>query len=281
MTTSQFEETDDLKELNRYMWGSGDYESVAALVIDDAEALLDDAGVTAGCDVLDVATGTGNVAVAAAQRGARVIGLDLTPEHFDVARRRSAAAGVEVEWVEGDAEQLPYASDSFDRVFSTFGAQFAPRHQLVAQELYRVCRPGGTIGMCNWTDSGWTGRFTAVTARYFPKPPSYVLPPMAWGSDSYVRALFEPLGGVVETELRTATYEFASLDEFMEFFQTNFGPWIVARRSITPRSRWEDLLSDLRAMTASFDVGTDTFIVRPEYARVLVRKPSSSGGGRV
>jgi ubiquinone/menaquinone biosynthesis C-methylase UbiE len=267
------EDTSLLKELNRYMWGSGDYEAVAALVLKDAQALVADARVRPHHQVLDVATGTGNVAVEVAGTGAAVIGLDLTPEHFDVARRRAAEAGVKVDWTEGDAEAVPFPDDSFDRVFSTFGSQFAPRHDLVAAELYRVCRPGGLVGLCNWTHEGWTGRFTEITAQYFPPQPPHVMPSMNWGDETYVRGLFEPLGAVVDVEQRKADYPFPSVDALMEFFAANFGPWIVARRTITPPERWAKLFAELRAMTMRFDEGRGSTLVRPEYIRVLVHKP--------
>ncbi|GAA2107289.1 class I SAM-dependent methyltransferase [Kitasatospora saccharophila] len=272
---TEVEDLSILKELNRFMWGSGDYEAVAALVLKDALALVHDAEVEAGQRVLDVATGTGNVAVEAARTGADVTGLDLTPEHFEVARRRAAEAGVTVAWTEGDAEALPFPDDSFDRVFSTFGSQFAPRHDLVASELLRVCRPGGTVGLCNWTSEGWTGRFTEITARYFPPAPAHVMPSMDWGDEEYVRGLFEPLGGAVEIERRRADYRFPDVDALMRFFSANFGPWLLARQSITPAERWHELYADLRAMTAAFDEGTTDTLVRPEYIRVLVRKPAA------
>jgi SAM-dependent methyltransferase len=142
----------DLKRAHRATWAAGDYAAVAEH-IDDAPPrdLLARVDVQPGQDVLDVATGTGNVAIRAAAAGAQVVGLDLTPELFDTARRRAAQLDVTVDWVEGDAEDLPFEDDRFDRVLSTFGVQFAPRHEIVARELVRVCRPGGRIGLVNWT----------------------------------------------------------------------------------------------------------------------------------
>ena len=133
---------DALKERHHQTWAAGDYSVIAELIEDVADVCVEAAGVEAGEDVLDVATGTGNAALVAAGRGAKVTGLDLTPELFDTARERAAAAGVEIEWVAGDAEQMPFDEASFDRVLSTCGVQFAPRHEVVAQELARVCRPG-------------------------------------------------------------------------------------------------------------------------------------------
>ncbi len=266
---------DDIyKELNRLTWGSGDYQRIAEFCLPDAVRLVEDANISTGLKVLDVATGTGNVAVAAAQRGASVIGVDLTPEHFPVAQERASAAGVLVDWREGDAEHLEFDSDSFDRVFSTFGAQFAPRNDRVAGEMYRVCAPGGLIGMCNWTPSGWTGRSAEVIASNFPAPPDHVQPAMDWGHETRVRALFEPLGGTVETELRSARYRFTSVDEMILFFDTHFGPWVIGRTSITPRGRWDGVLEDLTALTRQFDSGVGETVVDADYLRVLVRKPA-------
>ena len=266
---------DDIyKELNRLTWGSGEYERIAAFCLEAAELLVDDADLHDEHRVLDVATGTGNVAVAAAQRGAQVVAVDLTPEHFAVAERRAREAGVSVDWREGDAEQLLFPSDSFDRVFSTFGAQFAPRNDVVARELYRVCVPGGVIGMCNWTPSGWTGRTADLIAGHFPPPPPYVQPAMEWGEVDRLAALFEPLGGQVETDLRSVRYTFPTVDEMIVYFDKYFGPWIIGRTSVTPRGKWVDVLSELADLTHSFDRGEGDSVVEAEYLRVLVRKAS-------
>jgi ubiquinone/menaquinone biosynthesis C-methylase UbiE len=132
--------------------------------------------------VLDVATGTGNVAIRAAEAGAHVVASDLTPENFDAGRREAAAVGVELEWVEADAEALPFADGAFDLVTSSAGAIFAPNHQAVADELLRVCRHGGTIGMINFTPEGLAGEFFGIFGRYAPPPPPGALPPVLWGA---------------------------------------------------------------------------------------------------
>jgi ubiquinone/menaquinone biosynthesis C-methylase UbiE len=148
-------DVDTLKASHHATWAAGDYAAIAELIDEIPPAhLLHVAGVGPGQTVLDVATGTGNVALRAAEAGAEVVGLDLTPELFDVARRRAEALGLEVEWIEGDAEALPYGDGAFDRVLSVFGVQFAPRHEVAATELVRVCKPGGVVGLCNWTPEG-------------------------------------------------------------------------------------------------------------------------------
>ena len=181
----------DLKRTHRATWAAGDYAAVAEL-IDAAPPrdLLAHMDLRPGQDVLDVATGTGNAAIPAAHAGARVVGLDLTPELFETARRRADQHAVAIDWIEGDAEELPFEDESFDRVLSVFGVQFAPRHELVARELARVSRPGGRIGLVNWTPRGLIGELLKTIGSYMPAPPDYASPPPLWGSEQHVRRLF-------------------------------------------------------------------------------------------
>src|SRR5262249_30679276 len=153
-------------------------QHIAAGPVSDALAA---AHVGPGTRLLDVATGSGNVALAAADQRARVVGLDLVPELLDVARSRAVAAGADIDWVEGDAEALPFDDSSFDSVTSVFGVQFAPRHQVTADELVRVCRPGGTIGLVNWTPEGLIGAMFGIMGRYMPAPPAFATAPPLWG----------------------------------------------------------------------------------------------------
>jgi SAM-dependent methyltransferase len=253
------------------MWSFGDYEHVARLLHGGAMALMQQLDVTPGMAFLDVATGNGNVALLAAEAGAEVTGLDLTSQYFGDARRRAREAGVAISLIEGDAEALPFPSASFDRVTSTFGVQFAPRHEQAAAELARVCRPGGVIGLCNWTAAGWTGRFQEILASYFPPPPEFARPPMLWGDEDYLRELFN--GIEISTERRRLGYRFACPEDVIGFFERTFGPCLTARRTITPRDRWADLHADLVKMTEEFFVGEDEDTrIEPEYLLVLGRK---------
>ena len=154
--------------------------------------LLERVSIEPGMEVLDIATGTGNVAIRAAQLGARVTGLDLTPELFERGRERAAEAGVEIDWVQGDAEDLPFEDGRFDVVLSTFGIQFAPRHEAAAQEAARVTRDGGTIGLINWTPQSHIGQVLKTVGSRLPKPPDYASPPPLWGYEAHVRELFAP-----------------------------------------------------------------------------------------
>ena len=180
-----------LKLAHRATWAAGDYPAVARHIADDpVQDALTAARVRPGARVLDVATGSGNVALVAANAGAQVVGLDLVPELLDVAHSRALAAGVEIEWVHGDAEALPFADGSFDSVTSVFGVQFAPRHQTTADELVRVCRAGGTIGLVNWTPEGLIGEMFQIMGRYLPPPPAFATAPPLWGDEHHVRELF-------------------------------------------------------------------------------------------
>ena len=181
----------DHKAAERAMWALGDYHTFAKQTVWELGPVLVEAcGISAGQRVLDVATGTGNVAIRAAEAGAEVVASDLTPENFEAGRREARACGVELEWVEADAEALPFGDGEFDVVTSSFGAMFAPDHQKVADELLRVCRPGGTIGLLAFTPEGLGAEFFEAFARYAPPPPPGALPPILWGSEEHVRELF-------------------------------------------------------------------------------------------
>ncbi|MGW4340096.1 class I SAM-dependent methyltransferase, partial [Rhodococcus koreensis] len=167
-----------LKAKHRALWASGDYPTVAAELIPTlGEVLVEATDIRAGQRVLDVAAGSGNAAIPAAARGATVVASDLTPELFDAGRAIAAERGVELDWVEADAEALSFDDDSFDAVISVVGAMFAPHHQQTADEMLRVCRPGGTIAMINWTPQGLIGNLFKTMAPYAPPPPPGATPP--------------------------------------------------------------------------------------------------------
>jgi SAM-dependent methyltransferase len=173
------------------MWASGDYPSmVDAFLLPLGPRLVEACDIGPGMTVLDVAAGTGNASIRAAERGAHVTASDLTPELLDAGRRQAEAQGLELEWVEADAEHLPFEDASFDVVMSSIGAMFAPHHQDVADELVRVCRPGGTIGMLNWTPEGMIGALFRAMGPFAPPPPPGAQPPPLWGSEDHVREVF-------------------------------------------------------------------------------------------
>lgn len=265
----------DLKRAHRGTWASGSYAAVAErLILEPPRRLIERIGLEPGLEVLDIATGTGNAAIPAAETGARLTGLDLTPELLDHARERAAAAGVEVDWVEGDAEDLPFEDGRFDRVISTFGVQFAPRHEVVAREMVRVTRPGGTIGLVNWTPQGLIGQVLKAVGKRMPKPPDYASPPPLWGDEEHVRDL---LGGETELELvrETASFDdFDSAEDWVSFTETAYGPLLKAREKLAPEGRWQELRGELVEIVSSLDQGgAGRFHLEAEYLLVVARVP--------
>ena len=256
-----------LKKMTRTTWALGDFPEVARRALwDVGERLVRRVGVGAGEDVLDVACGTGNVALRAAQAGGRVVGLDLTPELFEAGRRLAADAGVEVEWVEGDAEDLPFEDASFDLVLSTFGVMFAPRHQVAADELVRVLRPGGRLGVCSWTPGGAQGEFFRTLGEHLPPPPPFAQPPALWGTEAHVRELFAGSGVTLEFERATAPEPepFSSGYEAADWSSENFGPMIMAKPMLEAKGVWPELREQFAQL---YDKK-----IPPEYLTVLGRK---------
>ena len=241
-----------LKQGAHAVWAAGDFAVIARLIEEVGEECADMAAASPGVDLLDVACGSGNVAIPAAVRGARVTGLDLTPELFDAARERAAAAGVEVEWIEGDAEDLPFDDASFDCVTSTFGVQFAPRHEVAAAELVRVCRPGGRIALFNWTLDGMVGQLFDLMASYMPPPPDFASPPALWGDEAHVRRLFDGLGVELTFERRVVEVSFESPEAYVSHFEEWFGPTIMAKRALEPQGKWPELREQYVALVDQF-----------------------------
>ena len=264
----------ELKKVHRAVWAAGDYASVAE-VIDEAPPrdLLAHAVVAPGHDVLDVAAGTGNIAIPAAAIGARTVGLDLTPELFETARRRESRYGVTVNWVAGDAEDLPFEDESFDRVLSAFGVMFAPRHEVAAKELARVCRPGGRIGLVNWTPEGQIGELFKIMGRYMPPLPDYASPPPLWGSEEHVRSLFAGTGVEFEFARGLNPWRFDSADDYVAFMETRYGPTLKARERLTAEGRWEDCRAEIVAMAERRNEAADGgLLMHAEYLIAIGRK---------
>jgi SAM-dependent methyltransferase len=225
---------DEFKTRQRAVWSAGDYAALSGHIADIGEAVVGRADIAPGTAVLDVACGTGNAARPAARAGAHVTGLDLTPSLLAAGRAAADREGLGIEWVEGDAEQLPFGDGSFDRVLSTVGHMFAPRHRQVADELARVCRPGGLIVTASWTPDGVAGRTIAAGAPFMPPPPDYASPPPLWGREDHVREMFAGATGF-EFERRVSTLESDSLDGFLDFFVDRFGPLVTARQLLGDR----------------------------------------------
>jgi SAM-dependent methyltransferase len=264
----------ELKLVHRATWAAGDYAAVAEHIDDVPPAdLLSRMDIRPGKRVLDVATGTGNLAIRAAAAGAQVVGLDLTPELFAEARRRAGRAGVVVDWVEGDAEELPFEDESFDRVVSAFGVQFAPRHAVAARELAGVCRPGGRIGLVNWTPAGVIGQLFKVMGRYLPAPPDFASPPPLWGDEEHVRGLFEGTGVELEFARGVNPWRFPSPEAWVAFMETAYGPTLKARERLTAEGAWDECRAEILALAERNNGAADGSLLMPaEYLIVIGRK---------
>jgi SAM-dependent methyltransferase len=273
VTDTPASEDRELKARHRAMWASGDFPRIAAETIGDVgPALATAAGVRAGQRVLDVAAGSGATSIPAALTGASVVASDLTPELFEAGRATATAAGVELEWVEADAEALPFADASFDVVLSSFGAMFAPRHQVVADELLRVLRPGGTIAMTNWTPQGTIGQFFQMMAPYMPPPAPGSLPPSAWGLPEHVRELFGDRVTDLQLEERVQPVErFAEPSDLVSYYRENFGPTLVAyARTADDPERRAALEADFLAHAERTNLGEPGGRARWAFAYLLV-----------
>lgn len=273
-----------LKARHRSMWALGDYPTVAAEVIPDLGATLVEAcGITGGLRVLDVAAGSGNAAIPAAMTGADVVACDLTPELLDAGRERAVRLGVTLEWREADAEALPFADGEFDVVISCLGVMFAPRHQLCADELLRVCRPGGTLGLINWTPGGFIGEMFAVMKPYAPPPPPGAQPPPLWGSAEHLRGLLGDRVEEVATSREAVTVDrFSAPEDFRDYFKDRYGPTVAAYRAIgNDGARIAALDRDLADLARRHDRGTEGTVMHWEYLVATTHKRSKGGSGPV
>jgi SAM-dependent methyltransferase len=264
-----------LKQKHAAMWASGHYENVATDLISElGPTLVEATGIREGDLVLDIAAGSGNVAIPAARTGARVIASDLTPELLEEGARQAETAGVVLEWQVADAEHLPYDDGEFDVAVSAVGIMFAPHHQEAADELVRVVAPGGRIGLASWTPRGFIGQMFATMKPYVAAPPAGVSPPPLWGDEDHVRSL---LGDRV-TDLRferrkVRVTHFAEPADFREYFKTNYGPTIAAYKQQPDAERAAALDADLDALAERFDLGESGHLVTEwEYLLVTCRR---------
>jgi SAM-dependent methyltransferase len=265
---------DDLRRRARATWAAGDWDSFSSMIKPVGALVLDRVGIAPGSEVLDVGTGTGgNVAIPAAQRGAKVVGCDVTPELFEHARRRAAEAGVEVEWIEADAQALPFADASFDRVISTFGAMFAPDHARAAAELVRVCRPGGRIAMTTWVDDGFAGELFKLSGAFMPPPAPGVQAPSSWGVEAHVTEVFGAAGVSADVARETVEFDFPSVEEAVQHYADDFGPFVVARTMLEPQGRWEEFIGAFGDLVRRFDlVGDGRTRIHSDYFVITVER---------
>jgi ubiquinone/menaquinone biosynthesis C-methylase UbiE len=261
---------DEFKSRQRATWESGDYSACSPYIAEVGELVVLRAGLTPGLRVLDVACGTGNAALPAARAGARVIGLDLAANLLEAGRTKANAEGLDIEFREGDAEHLPFEDGSFDRVLSTFGHMFAPRHQRTAQEMGRVCRRGGAIVTATWTPEGVFGDLSKAAAPYMPPPPDYASPPALWGREDHVRELFGGVATNFEFERHVNRIEWESLESFADFFMAHFPLMVTAKAMLGDR------FSEMRARIVEVwnrrNEATDGRLLLPqEYLLSIVR----------
>lgn len=271
MSTTQ-PEMESLKTRLKSTWMAGDFGQVAKVIEDSGTEFIDRLNLKPGDRVLDVACGTGNLAIPAAQAGADVIGVDIAPNLLEQARARAAAEGLKIQLDEGDAENLPYPDNSFDVVATMYGAMFAPRPELVSKELVRVCKPGGRIAMANWTPSGFIGQMFKTTGKHVPPPPN-MPSPIKWGDEATVRErLSDGLADLKFTpRMCTFAYPFAPA-EVVESFRLYYGPTQKAFASLDQNAQ-AALRKDLEQLWADFNQATDgTTRVDSEYLEVIATK---------
>ncbi|GAA1586789.1 class I SAM-dependent methyltransferase [Kribbella sancticallisti] len=262
---------DEIRRINKAVWSAGEWDEVAALIAAAGPRLLDEVPVGAGMEVLDVATGSGSsVAIQAALRGATVTASDLTPAHFEAGRRRAADAGVSIDWVEADAEDLPFDDGRFDRVFSTFGHMFAPDQQRAADELVRVCKPGGIVALATWTPAGYSGQLFGVIDRHLPPSPE-TRSPVLWGDPEEVTRLLPGLD--LDFHLDHILFKSPSAEARVRFYEEKFGPLVMARQVLG--DRWPELRADVVAFDEEWNTATDgTLEISAEYLVTIGRKPA-------
>jgi SAM-dependent methyltransferase len=260
-TTERAIDYREITEQQRNTWATGDFHQIARLNVPIAEALCDSAGLHAGERVLDVACGSGTAALVAARRYCEVTGIDYVPALIDRARDRAAVDGLDAEFEVADAQEMPFADASFDAVLSVYGVQFAPDQQKAADQMLRVCRPGGRIALAGPLPEGWSGDFFATMARYVP-PPAGTRSPLRWGTDDGVQALLGSGAASINSGKRTALQYFRSVDHAADVFLAYFGPAIRASAA-DPQGRLRD---DLKAVFDRYNRATDgTAVIENTY----------------
>jgi SAM-dependent methyltransferase len=261
----------ELKDRVREGWSGSDYTDLGKMLLPAARELVDACAISAGQEVLDVGTGDGNLAILAALEGASVVGSDISPGQLERARARSEAEGVSIEWVEADAESLPFEDGRFDCVGSVFGAFIAPRPDVVSRELFRVVRPGGTVGMANWAPTGFQLGFFDILSKHGPPRPEGIPEQKLWGQEQVIRERFEGLASSITVEPRRLPWKFESLEAMGEFF-----------RRTSPRARdaeqadaeaQQQMLQEIIALVNEHNRADDGSVhIEADYVVVAARK---------
>jgi SAM-dependent methyltransferase len=267
-------ELTEAQQQARALWSAGDYPSASRQIADVGTTTVDRAGIAGDDTVLDVACGAGNATIPAAKSAAKTTGLDITPELMEAGRKAAAEQGVEIEWIEGDAQDLPFDEESFDVVLSVFGCMFAPDHRKTAEELVRVLKPGGRMVVAAWRPEGNVGRMFGTIASHMPPPPEGFQPPPLWGNEDHVREIF---GGLpIDLELEPTTVEFVadSADDFFAEFERDLPPIVMAKAGLEPQGKWEALRTDLKELYDDTNESEDGFRASQEYVLIKGTKAS-------
>ncbi len=263
-----------IKESMRVTWMAGDFGVIAKTISHGAEEFIDRLPIFPGARVLDVATGTGNLAIPLARKTAVVTGVDIAPNLLAQARERAAVEGLNIAFDEGDAEQLPYANGSFDAVVTMFGAMFAPRPEVVASELARVLKPGGLLAMANWTPASFSGQIFKVGGRHVPPPPG-IVPPVLWGDEPNLRQRLAPYFTAIETEVISIDFDMqTNAAGAVDFFRRYFGPTQMAFNRLDGAGQ-AALAADLESLWSGANVAPDPenhMVIKNEYLQVVATR---------
>lgn len=261
----------DIKQRQQATWASGDFAVIGVTLQIVGESLAEAVDIRAGERVLDVAAGNGNATLAAARRFAEVTSTDYVPELLDKGRARAAAEGLQVAFETADAEDLPYSDGSFDVVLSTFGAMFTPDHTRPAHEMLRVVRPGGRIGLANWTPEGFIGRLFEVVGAYIPAPAGLKSPAL-WGTEPHIVELFGARSTDIRTQRKHFMFRYRSAAHWLEVFRNLYGPTLKAFAALDPAGQ-QALAKDITALLDKCNVaGTDSLVVPGEYLEVVIKR---------
>jgi len=272
LSTVQTQRSVDLetvKTRQQAMWASGDFSVIGTTLQIVGETLCEAVDLEAGSRVLDVACGNGNAAIAAARRFCRVTGVDYVPSLLQRAGDRARLEQLDVRFMEGDAERLPFSSSQFDVALSTYGIMFAPDQAQAAREIARVVRPGGKIGLANWTPEGFVGQLLKTVGRHVP-PPAGVASPALWGVEAHLRDLFPDVRSLRATR-RDFTFRYESAQHFIDVFRKYYGPTYKAFRALDVEGQAR-LSADITEVAAGFDRGKSSFVVPGEYLEVVIER---------
>jgi SAM-dependent methyltransferase len=252
-------------------WSSGDYAVVGTTLQIVGEQLCEALDLRAGQKVLDVAAGNGNVTLAAARRWCKVVSTDYVPALLERGRERATAERLSVEFQQADAEALPFADAVFDVVVSTFGVMFTPDQERAAAELIRVCKPGGKIGLANWTPDGFIGQLFKTIGKHLP-PPAGVKSPALWGTDARIAELFGVKASSINIEQRAFAFRYHSAQHWLDVFKGYYGPMLKAFAALEPRDQ-PALARDLIALVGKFNrAGNDSMVVPSDYLEIVVTR---------